>query len=183
MSVCHGWEHTHLFLFSANKHAFRCVCLPLCLIFFCAGLSPVSTFRGRPGGLRGVHDDTGAQAAVDGEQRRIPGQHHRQHLLAGERQNFLLPSGQQSVSHHFTLRVIYQFHPLRLLLVTRPHLWLCVSAAGASRTSLSTALVPAGTLHTHTHTQTYYLHLPAPLPVCSVPWQTFFSFHSDPAVN
>lgn len=40
--------------------------------------------RGRPGGLWGVHDNTGAQTSVFWQQGRLPGQHHRQHLLAGE---------------------------------------------------------------------------------------------------
>lgn len=40
--------------------------------------------RGRPSGLWGVHDNTGAQTSVFWQQGRLPGQHHRQHLLAGE---------------------------------------------------------------------------------------------------
>lgn len=110
-----------------KMHYLAPVCQPSCLylIFSCLGLSPglslcvcvcVSAWRGRPGGLWGVHDDTGAQTAVVRQQGRIPGQHHRQHLLAGERQSFLVTAVVCFSS--LTILILYQFHLLRLLLFT-----------------------------------------------------------------
>ncbi len=114
--------------------AFLCVCVCVCVC--------VSARRGRPGGLWGVYDDTGAQTSVVRQQRRIPGQHHRQHLLAGERQSWSLVS-HHSQSSSFISSILYTSSYL---------LCLCISAVRVSLTSLSTALVSAGTLHRHTPT-------------------------------
>lgn len=44
--------------------------------------------RGWPGGLWGVHDNTGAQTPVFWQSGRLPRQHHWQHLLAGQRRRW-----------------------------------------------------------------------------------------------
>lgn len=66
------------------------------------------------------------------------------------------PSWHRSCFSSLTLFIIYLFHPLLLLLLTYlltpAHLWLCISGVRAGLTSLSTAQVTAGSLHSLTPT-------------------------------
>lgn len=56
--------------------------------------------RGRPGGLWGVHDNTGAKTSLFWQSGRLPGQHHWQHLLAGQRCQRSLPRVSTSSRTH-----------------------------------------------------------------------------------